>query len=420
LLGLAIVAGFGGAQPSAKLVVAGGLAAFAILALALARYETTVALAMLIFGVVYIEPAPPDIVLMIVIAVAIVTGRFSLRRVPLALVALLAAFIVLNLVSTIFATLPGRAAFFLAVTVYLCVFAIWMIGFVDSEHRARVVVVPMIVGAVVTTAMALVLQFTTLPLSSQLSSEHLRLRGFFKDPNVFGPFCVFIVLLILAELVEPRLIKGRRTLKLVSLLIMALGVLFASSRAAWLNAAIALLAMVAAYSLRRGGSRKSVPILITLVVIAGIGSITLAATGSAGFLSSRAHIQHYDTQRFAAQEKGIHIAEHYPLGIGPGQFENTVGISAHEAFVRVLAEQGVLGLVVMLALMLTTLGLAARNVVQGRDTFGIGSVPLFAAWCGILVNGAFVDTLHWRHFWLVIALIWAGATQPSVASWTRR
>jgi O-Antigen ligase len=420
LLGLAIAAAFSGAQPSAKLVVGGGLAGLAILALALARYETAVALAMLIFGVVYIEPAPPDAVLMIVIAVAIVTGRFSLRRVPLALIALLGAFIVLNLVSSIFATLPGRAAFFLLVTVYLCVFTVWMIGFVDSEHRARVVIVPMIVGAVVTTAMALVLQFTTLPLSSQLSSEHLRLRGFFKDPNVYGPFCVFVALLILSELVEPRLIKGRRTLKLVSLVIVALGVLFASSRAAWLNAAVALLTMVAAYSLRRGGSRKAVPILITLVVIAGIGSITLAASGSAGFLSSRAHIQHYDTQRFAAQEKGIQIAEHYPLGIGPGQFEHTVGIAAHEAFVRVLAEQGIFGLVVMLALMLTTLGLAARNVVQGRDTFGIGSIPLLAAWSGILVNGAFVDTLHWRHFWLVIALIWAGARQSSSEPWARR
>jgi hypothetical protein len=346
---------------------------------------------------------------MIVLTVALVTGRLLIRRVPFTLLALLGAFIALNLVSSIFAALPGRAAFFLLVTVYLCVFTTWLIGFVDSEHRARVVVVPMVLGAVATTGLSVVLQFTTLPLSGRVNAEHLRLRGFFKDPNVFGPFCVFIALLILSELVEPRLIKGRRTLKLVSLVIMALGVLFASSRAAWLNAAISIVVMTIAYSLRRGGSRKAVPILVTLVLITAVGSTTLAASGSAGFLSSRAHIQTYDTERFSAQEKGIQIAENYPLGVGPGQFEHTVGISAHEAFVRVLAEQGVLGLMVMLGIMISTLGLAARNVALGQDTFGIGSVPLLAAWCGILANGAFVDTLHWRHFWLAIALIWAGA-----------
>ena len=28
-----------------------------------------------------------------------------------------------------------------------------------------------------------------------------------------------------------------------------------------------------------------------------------------------------------------------------------------------------------------------------------------------LLNGAFVDTLHWRHLWFVAALIWAGASR---------
>jgi O-antigen ligase len=353
---------------------------------------------------------------MIVIAVAIVTGRFTLRRTPTPILFLISIFLVLNLVSVVFAVSSNRAALFLLITIYLCALSVWITGYVDSTERARTIVAPLVYGGVVTTLIGFAVLFVSFPGSSVLNlSDGFRARGFFKDPNVFGPYCVFIALLVLSELLEPRLLRARRPLKVAMLIVMALGVLFAYSRAAWLNAAVALVVMIVAYTLRRGGGRKAASMLVTLVVLAGIGSATLAATGSAGFLSQRAHLQSYDTQRFSAQEQGLKIVQANPLGIGPGQFERTVGIASHNTYVRVLAEQGVLGLFVMLGLLLTTLGLAARNVVVGRDTFGIGSIFLLAAWCGILANGAFVDTLHWRHAWVVAGLIWAGALRPSAA-----
>jgi hypothetical protein len=64
---------------------------------------------------------------------------------------------------------------------------------------------------------------------------------------------------------------------------------------------------------------------------------------------------------------------------------------------------------VLLGLVLLTLGFAVRSAVVGRDTYGIGSAALLAAWCGVLANSLFIDTLHWRHLWLLAALIWAGA-----------
>jgi hypothetical protein len=415
VLGFVIAVGLGSAsRPSSTLAIAGGVGALAALALALARYQTAVALAMLIIGVVFVEPAPPDAILMIVMVVTIVTGRFTLRRVPFPVLALLGAFLVLNLVSAVFATIPSRAAFFLLITTYLCGFAVWLTGYVDSADRARTIVAPLITGAVATTAIGIAVLFVSFPGSRLLDlSDGFRARGFFKDPNVFGPFCVFVTVLLVSELLEPRLLRARRPLKFVLLIVMGLGVLFAYSRAAWLNALVATLVMVVAYSLRRGGGRKAAAILIALVILAGIGSITLAATGSVGFLGSRAHLQTYDVTRFSAQEQGFQLAQRYPLGIGPGQFEHTVGIASHSTYVRVLAEQGALGLVVVLAVLLATLGLAARNVVLGRDTFGIGSVPLLAGWCGILANGAFVDTMHWRHAWLAAGLIWTGAMRSS-------
>jgi O-antigen ligase len=130
-------------------------------------------------------------------------------------------------------------------------------------------------------------------------------------------------------------------------------------------------------------------------------------------LKERARLQTYDTQRFSAQDTGIHLAERHPLGIGPGQFEKEVPLSAHSIYVRTLAENGVLGFICILTLLLSTFLMAVQNGVIGRDTYGIGSASLLGAWCGILVNSAFVDSLHWRHLFVVAALIWAGAARPS-------
>ena len=141
----------------------------------------------------------------------------------------------------------------------------------------------------------------------------------------------------------------------------------------------------------------------------------LAAAHSLGFLEERAQLQSYDTDRFNAQRAGLELAIQHPLGIGPGQFERYVSISAHSLYVRSLAEQGFLGLGVVLLIVLATLVLAIQNVLAGRDTYGIGSAPLLAAWVGLVANSAFVDSLHWRHLWLVAALIWAGAMRRTRA-----
>ena len=73
-----------------------------------------------------------------------------------------------------------------------------------------------------------------------------------------------------------------------------------------------------------------------------------------------------------------------------------------------MGEQGLPGLLALLAILVSTLIVAARNALAGRDTYGIGSAALLGAWCGLLVNSLVVDTIHWRHLWIVAAFIWAG------------
>jgi O-antigen ligase len=412
LIGCALAVALAGSPPPLGLTLAGGLALTGLLGLALARFNVVVALGFVLFGVVFVEPAPPDLVFGIAIAVAIVTGRFHLRRVPPTVVVLLGAFLVLNLLSTVSAIDAARAALFFVITVYLVVFSVWLTSWVDTEQRSRLILRALIAGAVVSAVVGSVAPFLPFAAADDWHSGG-RAMAFFADPNVFGPFLVLPALILIEELLDPRLLRSSRATKLVLFFVLAIGILFAYSRAAWLNAAVGALAMLAVFALRRGGGRKAFVLLGTIVVSMALLAGTVAVSGSADFLEQRARIQIYDQERFAGQESGLELVSSHPFGIGPGQFEDVVGIAAHSTYIRALGEQGVLGLLTVVTLFIVTLLMAARNAVRGRGTYGIGSAALLAAWCGILANSAFVDTLHWRHLWLLAALIWIGSMRPA-------
>ncbi len=390
------------------MLLAGGIGLAITLLLALVRFDAVVVLGVLLLAAVRLEPAPADIVFAVAIAVAVATGAVRLGRAPLSVTALVVLFLALNLLAAVEVADASRAAEFFAITLYLGIFAVWLAAYVSSARRARLVVVAYLVAAVVSAAVACLALFTPLPAANAFV-DGPRAQGLFKDPNVFGPFLVPAALILMEESVAPRLLRLRTVTKLLLLSIVVTGVLFSFSRAAWLNLAVGTAVLLVILALRRGGARRAMTLFVVLLLasVALFGAVS--ATSTASFLRQRASFQVYDVDRFGAQVSGIDLATQYPLGIGPGQFERVSELSAHSTYVRALAEQGVLGMVVFFALMLLTLGFAARNAAAGTTTMGIGSAALLAAWCGLLANSLFIDTLHWRHLWLVAALIWAGA-----------
>jgi O-antigen ligase len=404
--------------PSTAVVVAGGLGLLAVTALALLRYEAAVALGFVLLGVVTTDPAPPDAVFGVVIAIALVTGRLDATRVPPSVLGLIAALIGLNLASAIGPVDASEAVGFFSITLYLAVFAIWLTGYVDSRRRARSVVLAYGAGAVLVALVASLALIGPFPFPGRdvlLLQGCCRATGFFQDPNVFGPFLVPAILILVDELVAPKLLSRARALTVAALLVLVLGVLLSFSRGAWLNLAVGIVVTLLVLALRRGAGRRLARVVAILALCVGLTLVVVAATGSLEFLGQRASFQAYDTERFAAQRTGADLAAHYPLGVGPGQFEAHAPIAAHSMYVRVLAEQGPLGLGVLVSLMLVTLALAGRNAATGRDSFGVGSAALLGAWCGLVVNGFFIDTLHWRHLWLVAALVWVGTVRASTA-----
>jgi O-antigen ligase len=400
--------------------VAGGVYLLGMLALAVARYDAAVALAFLLFAIVKVEPAPSDAALAVIILVAIVTGRMTMRTTPLGPAIGIAVFLTLNLVTCLEVIDPARAAKFMGITVYLCVFALWIPSWVNSREHARTLVRIYVGVAVVSAAVGSLALFLPLPGHDLLTYyEGTRARALFKDPNVFGPFLVPAALIVMHEVLEPRLLRSGRLLKLAMVFVLTAGILFSYSRAAWLNLVVGVIVMGAILGLRRGGGRRALVFLGVLVIAAVTIVVSIRVTGQLGFLQERARFQTYDNQRFGAQAGGIELAQRKPIGVGPGQFELVEPISAHSTYVRALTEQGVLGFVVIVALLYGTLLMALRNAVVGRDTYGIASAALLAAWCGILANSVVVDTLHWRHLWLVAGLIWAARPQTSSSDGTR-
>jgi O-antigen ligase len=393
---------------SLGVALGGGVLLLLGLALVLARYDLAVYIGFLLLAVVIVEPAPSDALFGLIMAVAAVTGRFRVQRLPRLAVWVVSGFLLLSVFSAMEVIDWSIAGRFFLITLYLCLFSLWLATYIDRPSRARRLVRAYLVAATFSAVVASASLFVHFPLHTLFVGDGERAKGLFKDPNVFGPFLVPIILILAEELLRPRLLRMRRSLMLVCFLALVLGVIFSYSRAAWLNLAVGLVVLIGLVTLRRPDRRALTLVLVVLVGAAAIAG-AVVVTGSLGFLEQRAHLQSYDTSRFAAQERGLHVGLAHPFGLGPGQFEVISPVASHSLYVRALSEQGVLGLLAIVLLIVGTMSFAIVSVLRGRDTYGISAAALLAAWCGLVANSFFVDTLHWRHLWLVAALVWAGA-----------
>jgi O-antigen ligase len=382
-----------------------GLGMLGALALALWRYHWLVVVALLLLGLQSFDPAPVDGVLVVLISVALVTGKLDLRGVPLWVVATIGAFVILNLLSAMEAVDAGHAAFFMGVSFYLCAFGVWASCYFTTPDRTRLLLTCLIAVGAFSAFFGSLTLFVRVPFFPDIG----RALALFDDPNVFGPFVVSISVVLMQELLQPRLLRWPWPIKVLLLAVLVGGVFFSYSRAAWLNWVVAVGVLLVVTLFRRAGAIRAASLMIAVVIGVAAIAATVVLTGSTAFFESRARFQSYDTQRFAAQRRGIELAETHPLGVGPGQFEFVSPIEAHSTYIRAGAEQGPIGFIVVVVLFLGTLLAAARNVVFGRDTAGIGSIGLLAVWCGMLANSFFLDTVHWRHLWLFAGLIWAGS-----------
>ncbi len=412
LVGAAIAIAATNLQPPFSYLIIPGLAVtvvITVLAYGAPAGITVAAFALL--AVVRSEPAPSDVIFGILILTAIAGGRVLTIRVPPAVGIGLVAWCFVSLLSIANAPDITRAVRFEAISLYLVAAAMFIGSIASDGPLLRRCMHAYIWSAIVSALLAIgSLKVPGFPARTLFLYDPSRAMALFKDPNVFGPYLVLAAAILAEELIRPRLLGWRTSRVFVAFCVVVAGNVFAFSRAGWLNLGVACFVVVLVYASRRSGFGRAVKLVTAFSAAGATAFAFLASTGSLGFLEERSKVQAYDNNRFANQASGLEVGTHHIIGYGPGQAEQVLAISTHSLPVRLLVEQGIAGTLPFLLVLGGTLVAAFGFVVRDGDVAGVGSAALLGSLIGLLANSPFVDTLHWRHLWLVMALIWAGAT----------
>ncbi len=364
---------------------------------------------------VSVEPAPFDIAAVALGVMFLVARRLRFPKDAGAPLLLLLLFALTNLITLVLMRDQVRGVVFAGVTLYLM--ALWgLVVAIQGMKGARATELMLwgyTVGAGLAGAAGVVAYFGG-PMSG-LMVHHGRVHGLFKDANVYGAYLVPAAVYALGRL------SGRtHRLVWVGIFVSCAGAIVLSySRGAWVNLGVSVLVMVILTTFADGFSRvwwRTMVFFGVLLVILGLVAQAIVNLPEIyDMLETRAQYQRYDNVRFAVQADALEIAIANPLGQGPGSTETFTTVSAHSIYVRTLLEYGLLGALSSLALWIVSAARALWFTVSAREhrdriMFAVITASLF----GMYVEGAVIDTLHWRHFWLFLAFAWTVA--PPVRS----
>jgi O-antigen ligase len=373
---------------------------------------------------VMFEPAPCDALLCLALGAAAVAGRhYVLPRVGFGIYASLFVVILANLVSLAFAEEQAAALRFLAITLYMFAAFLLFAGLIGIEGPKMVTHLTNALGAaaLIAVGVGLLAQFRLIPHADIFFRDEymVRIKSTFKDPNVFSPFVVTAFMFSFS-----RVVDGARGAKWAALTMIpfAIGILLAFSRGAWVLLAIALSIFLAAHLLivQRPAALRRITVAAALVPLVAVPTLVyfLIATHSSNYLEGRLGLKNYDTEdRFVNHLAAIHVGLENPLGIGPGMYSPARGLMAvHNLYIRLFVENGLLGLVAFMCFLACVMWRMARGIFARGEHAGTYACCL-AILCGTLVESYIIDTMHWRHLFLVMAIpvgLWLYESRQSV------
>jgi O-antigen ligase len=374
-----------------------------------------VGLAMALSSIVLVEPAPVDGLVMGLFVVGICSGIIGMRGLqPIAVIPLV-LFMVANVISLYNPINSTRAIWYILVTLYLCASWAFFVGVLWTyEKRGMDLMIKMYVLAGMICIIPGLLSYFNLIGFQKTLLLFGRPKGTFKDPNVYGPYLIPIALFAVAGLIARRKNAKSAVLHAVVAVISITGIFLSYSRACWINLAISLVAyLFFSLMFRPAGTPSPFPIsraILSFIAVALCVGAAMQIPEVQQMMSQRltsTGLQGYDRDRFATQHLALEAALAHPLGIGPGQVEEAFHYSTHSSYMRVLGENGFLGEVGYIVFVAVCL---IRGIVMGWKTkdpywekiFFIASACIM----GHIVNSAVVDTLHWRHYWFLLAIPW--------------
>lgn len=379
-------------------------------ALALALVWATFAMS----GIVFVEPAPVDAMLFGLLLVLPVLG---LIRVTPPLMLYLTIWLVAGaaaLIGTINAADRSVALTHASVTLFLTLTSFIVSAFVMRRPFRHVTLIfqGYVFAASIAALAALSGYFRLFPGAYELFTRFDRASGTFKDPNVFGAFLVPAVVFLLHRM----LTRGGLRLLWAALWagIIGLAVLFSFSRGAWINLGVSVSLFAFVSFLAAPTNLQRVKILgagVTAIVGAlMLLGVALQIPGVSDQLASRATMdQTYDQGpegRFGGQQKAMRVILDHPFGIGPQNFAPQFHMEEpHNVYLFSFLNAGWLGGLIFVIMIAATIVYGLRHAFKRTSTQPLFIIALacFGAHVG---EGMIIDLDHWRHFHLLMALVW--------------
>jgi O-Antigen ligase len=371
-------------------------------------------------AIVFVEPSPYELVTVVAAVVFFATGlRLRLLFMP--------PLLLLVLINTGYSTsaIPlldsSIIASWIATSWYMALTVVFLAMVMSEDTTARLDMLRrgLIVGGILASLAAIGGYFNLVPGGYDLLTLYGRGRGTFKDPNVLGAFLILPSLFVLQDVVAARFARALRSA--VALGIMALAILLAFSRAAWGQLILTPIFMLALMLLTSRSNAERSRIVVVTICAALAGALLVAALLSfssvADMFQQRASFdQSYDEGRFGRFGRhilGAEMALDLPFGIGPLQFHRFFPEDTHNSYLNAFMSGGWLSGVCYPALVFLTLITGFRHVFV-RVPWQRSYLAVFAAFLGTVGESFIIDTDHWRHFFMMLGVMWGlfSAAQP--------
>lgn len=236
-----------------------------------------------------------------------------------------------------------------------------------------------------------------------------RVRATFKDPNVYAPFLIFPLLVLIINALT-------RSIKMGNLAVIAFllgGLLLSFSRGAWIHFALSAAVCFAIVFAAAPDPRMRARIVglgIVATIFMALLIVALVSVDSVHdlFVERAKAIQPYDVGpggRFTDQLIALGQILQHPSGLGPFEFSRIFGMQQHNVYLQGFLVYGWLGGMTYLTLIAVTV-MVGLNTAFTRTPWQPYLIAAFGAFIGEAGEGLIVDTDHWRHFFLILGLVW--------------
>jgi hypothetical protein len=148
---------------------------------------------------------------------------------------------------------------------------------------------------------------------------------------------------------------------------------------------------------------------LAVAALAALLLVLLSFDSIGGMFKERAQlIQSYDVGsggRFRLQELALSAVLNFPNGMGPFEFARVYGLQQHNVYLQAFLVYGWTGAMAYILLLVSTI-LVGLRCAFARTPWQPYLITALAAFVGEVAEGFVIDTDHWRHFFLLLGMVW--------------